>query len=127
MTTFNSYIDQPISDLHKKYNAFWAFSKSQFEEKKEPGVKYARIFMNLFCNSETAKDFLKEFNQIHADATERYLAENSREDIIRYELANHECYYTHDISDAVEAVESYGITEEEVLAVFHAELQKIDY
>lgn len=126
MKPFNSYIDQPISELHEKYKSFWAFSKSQFEAKKEPGVKYAVIFGNLFCNSETVKDFIKELEQIHADATERFLAENSKEDIIKYELVNHECYYTHDIQDAVEAVKDFGITEDEVLAVFRSELSKID-
>ena len=49
------------------------------------------------------------------------IAENGLVAIIKRELSNYECYYTGEIEDAVDTLEDYGITYEQVLKVFKGE------
>ena len=51
-------------------------------------------------------------------AVKQDIEENGIEKIIKRELGNYECYYTGEIEDAVEALEDYGITHEQVSNVF---------
>ena len=50
--------------------------------------------------------------------------ENVVSEIPRVYVTNHESYYTGDIEDACEALHCYGITPDEVRAVFQVEWKK---
>lgn len=129
MTTFkklSSYIDEPITELHNKYGAFWAFSKSQFEESAKENINYVVFWGACYCDKNTVKQFVYEYNEIHRKAKELFLNENNKEDIIKYELSNYECYYTGDISEAYEVLKSYNFTIDEVREVYRKELQNMD-
>ena len=122
----SSYTDQPITELFNKYGAFWAFSNQQFETAKQDQIEYVKFWGNCFCNKETAKEFIAEYHLIFENQKKLFLHENSREDIIKYELANYECYYTGEIEEAFEVLQQYGISYNEVQKVYYKELPKYD-
>jgi len=108
------------NNLFTSLGVFWAFSNKQFDENKTPlqeGEKYVDIggggFIpkhNVDALIEGMKTIDKTFKQATKDA-------KMREKHILYELNNHECFYTGDITDAVEVLgEDY--TEQEVRNVY---------
>jgi hypothetical protein len=107
----NSY-----SELNKTYSAkleeagkenglFWAFSNTQFAENKTPlldGDKYVSIGAGGYM----PKSNLTAYREATGKAWEDYQeALKSNPDLliqgIRYELGNHECWYTGDIEPVV--------------------------
>ena len=118
MKTLNDYTSDKISAVLEKHGAYFAFSKKQFEEKQVEGVKYVTDGSGMVCPKENYNQLIKEMNEIYAEGVKQDIAENGLTAIIKRELANYECYYTNDIEDAVDALESYGITHEQVLTVF---------
>lgn len=121
-----SYTDELISELFRKYGAFWAFSKSQFDEAKKENIIYNVCLGNCYCDKNTIKNFLTEMQEIYKNGKILFLKENNSYDIIKYELANYECFYTHDLEDAFCVLADYGFSYEQVLEVFHKELPKYD-
>ena len=122
----SSYTDQPISELFNKYGAFWAFSNSQFSESKKNNIEYVSFWGNCFCDKKTAKQFIEEYHSIFEEQQKLFLLENKREDIIKYELSNYECYYTGEIEEAFDVLKIYGISYEEVQEIYRKELPKYD-
>ena len=118
MKTLNSYTSDKISAAMEKHGAYFAFSKTQFEEKQVEGVKYVSDGSGMVCPKENYNQLIEEMNEIYAEGVKQDIAENGLTAIVKRELANYECYYTNDIEDAVDALESYGITHEQVLTVF---------
>lgn len=118
MKTLNNYTDSKISAVLEKHGAYFAFSKKQFEEKQVEGVKYVTDGSGMVCPKENYNQLIKEMNEIYEEGVKQDIAENGLTAIVKRELANYECYYTNDIEDAVDALESYGITHEQVLTVF---------
>ncbi len=122
----SSYTDQPITELFNQYGAFWAFSNSQFNDAKKDNIEYVTFWGNCFCDKITVKQFIKEYHSIFEEQTKLFLLENKKEDIIKYELANYECFYTGEIEEAFEVLKQYGFTLEEVKKVYFQELQNYD-
>ena len=60
----------------------------------------------------------KCFLEIHEKGIQQDLVDNGKENIIKRELANHECEYTGCIDDVVEKLEDYRISREEIQKVF---------
>lgn len=118
MKTLNSYTSDKISAAMEKHGAYFAFSKTQFEEKQVEGVKYVSDGSGMVCPKENYNQLIEEMNEIYAEGVKQDIAENGLTAIIKRELANYECYYTGDIEDAVDALEDYGVTYEQVLTVF---------
>ena len=118
MKTLNDYTDKAISAVLEKHGAYFAFSKKQFEEKQVEGVKYVTDDSGMVCPKENYEQLVKEMLEIYEEGVKQDIAENGLTAIIKRELANYECYYTNDIEDAVEALEDYGVTHEQVLTVF---------
>ncbi|MFX4240133.1 DUF7659 family protein [Aliarcobacter butzleri] len=118
MKYLSDYTTNPQTDAFKKHGAFFAFSASQFNENKIEGVKYADCGHGLICPKENVKALLKELDEINQNGIKQDIEENGIEKIIKRELGNYECYYTGEIDDAVEALEDYGITQEQILKVF---------
>ncbi|MFY4796957.1 DUF7659 family protein [Aliarcobacter butzleri] len=118
MKTLNSYTSDKISAAMEKHGAYFAFSKKQFEEKQVEGVKYVSDGSGMVCSKENYNQLIEEMNEIYAEGVKQDISENGLTAIVKRELANYECYYTGDIEDAVEALEDYGVTYEQVLTVF---------
>ena len=115
MKTLNDYTSDKISAALDKHGAFFAFSKKQFEEKQVEGVKYVSDGSGMVCPKDNYNQLIKEMNEIYDEGVKQDIAENGLDNIIKRELANYECDYTGNIEDAVEALEDYGVTHEQVL------------
>ena len=94
--------------------AFFAFGQSQFEEKKQKGIKYVALNSGLICPKDRA-DALVEDERVKWE-----LQNNSKEDIIWYELGNDETQISGDTSSAVDSLKAYGFSEEEVKVEYKA-------
>jgi len=118
MNTLNNYIQDAQSACFKKYGAFFAFGQKQFDEQKKEGVKYASNEIGLIYPIENRAALYSELAAIHKSGVEQDMAENGKTAIIQRELDNHEASYTGEIDDTADALASYPITREEILAVF---------
>ena len=120
MKTLLNYIEEAQTKAFEKHGAFFAFSITQFDAARNPDVPtYTNLGAGLLCPKPNVEALKQELEQIHQQGMKQDLAENGKKAIIKRELANYECYYTGDASDAIEALEPYGITKEEVFEVFN--------
>lgn len=122
MKSLSSYTDVHLTQLFRNLGAFFAFGQHQFEERRKEGVDYIAVAGGLVVPKENADALLKGLNDISAKGMAQDLAENGREGIIRRELMNYECYYVGSVTACVEALEPYGITRDEIVAVYRKEL-----
>lgn len=79
-----------------------------------------------FCYFDNKEDLdrLEDLhNRVETAVIECLKDSEQKEQAILYELENHECFYTWDISDIL-FLGSYGITREEISAVFHKYLKE---
>lgn len=120
-TTFNTLSNESINHLFEKYDAFFCFSDEQFNKNKKEGVTYERSHIGAYVRKGTKNNFAADMAKVFKDATERYLAINTRDDIILAELVNHECFYNREnIDEAFEMLSNYGFTMEETMVVYNA-------
>ena len=118
MKTLQSYIEAAQTKLFNDTGAFFAFSNKQFNECRKEGVKYASLGAGLICPSDKAQMLVDGLESIIKSGIAQDIAENGIDKIIARELANYEAFYTYEIDDTVDALEDYGITREQVQAVF---------
>lgn len=118
MKYLSDYTSAALTIAFEKHGAFYAFSKSQFNEKKVEGVMYVSDGSGMITPKENYQALCKDMEEIHTSGIKQDIEENGIEKIIKRELGNYECYYTSEIEDAVEALEDYGITHEQVSNVF---------
>jgi hypothetical protein len=121
--TLASYTETRTTELLNSTGAFFAFGQKQMDEQKVEGITYTSMGGGLIVPIVNAAEFADRFKTIVSESIAQDIAENGKPAIIRRELANYECQITSDISDAVEALEGYGITEEEVQAQWGAFFQ----
>jgi len=121
MKYLSDYAQDGISAAMDKYGAFFAFGREQFEAKRVEGVIYASTPMGMIAPKENMAALIAEINAVYEAAVKQDVEENGIEAIIRRELSNYECYYTGDIDDAVNALETYGVDREQVCTVFLTE------
>ena len=106
---------------------FWAFSNEQFAANK-PELKEGDKFVSIGAGGYMPKSLVTQYIQGSKDLNKWYKAaikatKGARRANIAYELANHEAYYTHEISDPLEA-HGPGYTAKEVWTVFNEEFEK---
>lgn len=119
MKFLQDYKEKDQAEAFKKYGAFFAFNKEQFFEKRVEGVTYVNVGAGLIIPKGNVDSLLKELDDIHAKGIKQDIEENGIQSIIKRELGNYECFYTGDIQPAVEALEDYNITLEEIKKVFY--------
>ncbi len=116
MTTF---IQDKQTKLFNELGVFFAFSNKQFDEQKQDGVEYCTVLGSGDCvPKQNASEFAKRLAAIHSEGREKELAEKGIDKIIEEQLVNHECFYTGDITDAVEALAGYEVTHDQVLTIY---------
>jgi hypothetical protein len=109
-------------------DVFWAFSNTQFEEGRakhplQEGEKYVSIGAGGYMPKRNTEALSKGIEQIEENFKRQIKEAKAREEHIIYELNNHECYYTGDITPAVDALgEDY--TAEEVIKVMNEHKNK---
>lgn len=106
--------EQQMSQAFATHHAFFAFNKKQFEEHKIEGVEYVSLGQGLISPVDTAIDLIDTLNSIHDQRIKYETENNTHHDLIWYELGNHECQISRDITPVVELMKDYGIEEEEV-------------
>lgn len=93
-----------------KTGIFWAFGEEQFESnrtrKNEKG-KYFSIGLGGYFHEQDKSKVDKFFGEIAPALKEEFKRGIKVEDIIEYELENHECYYTGEYEEVVDIVGSY--------------------
>jgi hypothetical protein len=116
-----------FSQLITECGVFFAFSEKQFYENKTPlseGEKYVSMGAGGYIPKgkvEAWKAGLKDIDKWYKVTMKQ--TKGLRRENIAYELANHEAYYTCDISDTLEALGS-EYTAKEVWKVYHEERVK---
>lgn len=106
---------------------FFAFSNQQFEENKTPlneGDKYISIGAGGYMPKSNANKFIQGMKDIEKGyKSELKKSKELRRENIRYELANHEAWYTGDITDTLAAL-GKDYKAKEVWKVYHEEAAK---
>jgi len=124
MKYLKDYTEAAMSAAYAKAGAFYAFSDAQFDESADPNrdkADYTHVFGGLICPTENVKTLLTELEGAITAGIALDMAENGKVAIIKRELANYESYYTGEITPAVENLERYDITREEIMAIFREE------
>jgi hypothetical protein len=100
--------EKMTTELFKECGVFFAFSDKQFEENKTPlkeGEKYVSIGGGGYLPKGKVDAFMKGMKAINSYGKQKVKKGNLQETEILYELQNHECFYTGDISDVVDLFE----------------------
>jgi hypothetical protein len=88
--SLSSALETGTSKLFAKYGAFFAFGEKQFNEQKKEGVKYIADGSGLLIPKDNYDAFVKEYNNLKAEAVAEHVAKYGADQIIRYEYFNHE-------------------------------------
>ena len=118
MKYLQDYIGAEQTRVLDKYNAFFAFSKKQFDEHKKEGEKYISLDGGLIAVKATVEELIEELTLVHENGIKQDLKENGKYSIIQRELGNHEAQITMSIEDTKDALEGYGINEDEIKAEY---------
>lgn len=122
----NATREKSTNELMTECKVFWAFSDKQFAENKTPlkeGEKYVSIGAGGYMPKSEVDNFTNGMKAISKTFKQAMKDKKAREAHIRYELNNHEAYWSHNIESALEALGS-DFTSAEVLAVFDGRRMK---
>jgi len=113
--------------LFKECGVFFAFSNDQFNENKTPladGDKYVSMGAGGYLPKSKVDAYIQGSKDINKGFKAGIKKSKSlRYENIAYELANHEAYYTGEITDTLEALGS-EYTAKEVWEVYNKEAYK---
>lgn len=126
MKYLSHYTEQGLTDLFETAGAFFAFGQKQFDAKKVDGVTYVSLGSGLYCPKPEVDCFLACYKDVISQAMSLDVEENGKDGVIRRELSNHECFYTHDISACVDALADYPISEADILEVYREMVKEGD-
>ena len=107
-------LDEQLSEIFNQYGAFYAFSDRQLDELKKEGVKYVNAGAGLICPKENTKLLFDAIEKITNGKIAWELANNTKKNIIWYQLANHECQISYDFENVAKLLKEYGITRTEI-------------
>lgn len=110
----------------EKAGLFFAFGQDQFEKYRTyrdetlDTNNYISVGMGGYIHKNDKEKLDKFFQEIAPKLKAEFLSKVKREDLILYELDNHECFYTGDIEDTYLGLKYYydDLTEEEVCEVY---------
>lgn len=124
MKTTKKTTDDLISEAIENNGAFFAFSDKQFEESQKPNTKYMNMGAGLICPSNNAMKLKNEIDAIIKNKIQKELQEHTPEYIIEKTLCDYECYYTGDVSDAVDSLKANNITREQIEKIYFKTKEK---
>lgn len=119
MKYLQDYITDAQTELFNKHKGFFAFSNQAVSEKmKELNIDkksdLVSLGAGLICPKTEAQALSDGLHEVYKTGIIKDMEENGKWNIIKRELANHEIVITGDITDTVEALTGYPITEQEV-------------
>lgn len=112
--------------LFKECGLFWAFSTEQFEKNKTPlqeGDKYTSIGAGGYLPKRNVDLFCNGMEAIKKWRSQEVKSNKLQYQQIAYELSNHECYYTGDISVVIDLFKD-TYTAEQIQQVYSKERKK---
>lgn len=119
--------EQKYSALLDECRIFFAFNDEQFAEgiSKINFVKGEEKLVSIGAGGFMPKSCVERFvsGQKEIDKWFKNATKKMKDEHILYELANHECFYTGDISDAVRVL---PYTEKQIAEVFHKHRNEYD-
>jgi|14BtaG_2_1085337.scaffolds.fasta_scaffold11058_3 hypothetical protein len=119
------WLNSEIERIYDKYDAFYAFSDKQYKEGRKKGVGYISMGGGLLVPKNNAREFhevlMNAMNEHKAYMRNLLEDTKEREELIKYELNNYECFYTGDIYQCVESLKEYDISRDEIAEVFQKE------
>ena len=118
MLSLSKMMESKQTEVFEELGVFFAFSNKQFEERRVEGVEYVNMGMGMVAPKDNADEVMQRLEDIYQECIKQQKEEYTAEEIIEYELCNHECYYTYDITDAYETLKPRGFTYDEVVEVF---------
>ena len=106
------------NEFDKKYNeklnntgVFWAFSNEQFEENKThkdaPDDEYIAVGMGGYIHKSNKDKFNNFFEVELPKLRNEFISKINMEDMIEYELKNHECFYTGNYLEIADIISSF--------------------
>lgn len=106
--------------LCKDQGVIWAFSKERLvEQVDKTKAPYVSIGAGGYLPKANVDQFLNGMEAIElAEKQAIQAAKCEQEQTILYELNNHECYVSNDITDAMPRLKSLGFTVKQVKKVF---------
>jgi len=88
MKYLTDYTEDLQTKCFNKYNAFFAFSQTQFEEKYTKGTKYVHLGTGLYCPKYTYKELINELDTIQSEGIKQDVKDNGAVAIIEREYFN---------------------------------------
>ena len=110
----NRYVQEGITKTLDKYGAFFAFSKKQFDEQRQEGVKYVDLGAGLLGPKENARKIADELVAVSKGGIAKEVKEKTSKEIIWDAFANYECQIVGSPADAIDALANYPFTEKEI-------------
>jgi hypothetical protein len=83
MKYLSDYTEQGITDLLNQHGGFFAFSDSQLDEKKQPGIEYVSCGAGLICPKDNAKALIQGLIDNGDKSVQQDIQENGKEEIIK--------------------------------------------
>jgi len=118
MKYLSDYVQDKLNALFELHGAFYAFSQEQFDKAHIEGVEYVSMGSGLVVRKGEEQAIIDGFSKIEKEGIQEDIADNGIPAIILRELKNHECFYTGDISDVVEALKNYGVIEVDIRSTY---------
>lgn len=104
------YENKYNEELHKT-GVFWAFGNQQFDEnkthKEASNNEYRSIGFGGYIHESNLEKYRNFHNKIVPKLKKEFTDKINIDDLIEYELENHECYYTGDWQEIIDIIENY--------------------
>ncbi len=107
MKYLSDYMNDRQTELFNKTGSFFAFSQTQFNEKRREGVKYVSLGAGLICPEDNVKQLEEGLQKILTNGVQQDLKENGTDRIIEREFFNYETQVTQDTTDLMIALAPY--------------------
>ena len=120
----NLYAAKLFDSALDEFGAFFAFGKDQFEKRQTPGVEYVGLGSGLTVPKLKKEKFNDRLDKNYEIALAKLKKDHSDVAIIKYELANYECYYSGDPFDAVRVLVQRGYSEQQIKKIYETENER---
>ena len=125
MTT-SEFKHKVIGEIFESNGVFFAFSQDQLIKGRKEGIEYVNGGGGMIIPKDNKEKFEAELSESVKKIIDYDKEHNSKEKIIIRELYNYECFYTGDVSDAIDALDGYGYTDKEIYETYYKELPNSD-
>jgi hypothetical protein len=126
---FKQIKETQIDELIKNVQMFFAFSNEQLKENKVPlkeGDKYLSLGSGCFLPKSQYENYKNGIKKIETEFKASVKANKGmKEQNIKYQLANHEAWYTGSIDDTLAAL-GEGYTKKEVWKVYNENINYME-